>query len=346
MPRPNVLEFETLISALDESIDKARAAATRENRDVSEEVEELIRERDLLLREFFANLTAWDNVLLARHASRPYALDFVPQLTEDFLELSGDRLFGDDGALIGGMVTMDGRPVMLLGQQKGRDLKERQKRNFGYVRPEGYRKALRLMKMAEKFARPVVSLVDTPGADPNVPSEERGISESIARNLREMAALRTPTVAVIIGEGGSGGALGIAVADRVLMLEHSIYSVIAPEGCASILWRDPTRNADAAEAMRVTAKDAKELGLIDEIITEPLGGAHRDPQATGAAIREAVTRHLRELGKLSTKRLLATRYEKLRGMGRFTERTAENESEGDEPAPAATASAASATGGG
>lgn len=318
MNKPTVLEIDKLIGELDDSIAKTRQAAARENRDVTAEVAELTRERDDLLRSFFANLSAWDEVLLARHAARPYTLDYIPLLTDDFLELHGDRLFGDDGALVGGFAQMDGTPVMLMGQQKGRDLKERQKRNFGYLRPEGYRKALRLMQMAAKFARPVVTLVDTPGADPNVPSEERGISESIARNLREMSVLRTPTVSVVIGEGGSGGALGIAVSDRVLMLEHSIYSVIAPEGCAAILWRDASRGAEAAQAMRVTAKDALALGLVDEVIPEPLGGAHRNTEVTGAAIKEAVSRHLTELQSLSTDDLLAARFRALRARGRFS----------------------------
>ena len=319
MSRINILEFEKLVGELDETIAKAKQAATRENRNVLADVTELETERDQLLRDFFAGLTPWDEVLLARHASRPYTLDYVPLITEDFMEVHGDRLFGDDGALIGGFAQMAGQPTLLIGQQKGRDLKERQKRNFGYVRPEGYRKALRLMQMSAKFRRPIVTLVDTPGADPNVASEERGISESIARNLREMSILASPIVSVIIGEGGSGGALGIAVADRVLMLEHSIYSVIAPEGCASILWRDPTRGADAAAAMRVTAKDALSLGLIDEVIPEPLGGAHRDTETTAAAIKEAVTRHIRELSKLSVSKLRSLRYEKLRSLGRFAE---------------------------
>ena len=319
MSRINILEFEKLVGELDETIAKAKQAATRENRNVLADVTELETERDQLLRDFFAGLTPWDEVLLARHASRPYTLDYVPLITEDFLEVHGDRLFGDDGALIGGFAQMAGQPTLLIGQQKGRDLKERQKRNFGYVRPEGYRKALRLMQMSAKFRRPIVTLVDTPGADPNVASEERGISESIARNLREMSILASPIVSVIIGEGGSGGALGIAVADRVLMLEHSIYSVIAPEGCASILWRDPTRGAEAAAAMRVTAKDALSLGLIYEVIPEPLGGAHRDMETTAGAIKEAVTRHVRELSKLSVSKLRSLRYEKLRSLGRFAE---------------------------
>ncbi|MBC8104292.1 MAG: acetyl-CoA carboxylase carboxyltransferase subunit alpha [Cytophagales bacterium] len=319
MSSMNILEFEKLVAELDDTIAKARQAAARESRDALADFTELEAERDQLLREFFEGLTPWDEVLLARHASRPYTLDYVPLITEDFLELHGDRLFGDDGAMVGGFAQMGGQSVLLVGQQKGRDLKERQKRNFGYVRPEGYRKALRLMQTAAKFRRPIVTFVDTPGADPNVSSEERGISESIARNLREMSLLASPIVSVIIGEGGSGGALGIAVADRVIMLEHSIYSVIAPEGCASIIWRDPTRGADAARAMRVTAKDALALGLIDEVIPEPLGGAHRDPEATAAAIKEAVIRSIRDLSRLTVSRLRAQRYQKLRALGRFAE---------------------------
>jgi acetyl-CoA carboxylase carboxyl transferase subunit alpha len=321
MDKMNVLEFEQQLSELDKNLVALRGAATREERpDAAAEADRMQRERDTLLRKFFSKLEPWDEVLLARHKDRPYTMDYVPLLTEDFLELFGDRLAGDDGALVGGFARVGGAPVMLIGQQKGRDIKERQKRNFGYVRPEGYRKALRLMQMAARFRRPVVSLVDTPGADPNVTSEQHGISEAIARNLREMAVLPTPTVSVVIGEGGSGGALGIAVTDRVLMLEHAIYSVIAPEGCASILWRDPTRGADAARAMRITARDALALGLIDEVIPEPLGGAHRDLEATATAVKEAVMRHLREIEGLPTPDLLDQRYRKLRALGRFQEK--------------------------
>ena len=317
MDKLTVLEFEQQIGELDKNLIALRSAAARETRsDAADEADRMEAERDTLLRKFFAKLEPWDEVLLARHKDRPYTLDYVPLITEDFLELHGDRLFGDDGAMVGGWAQIAGMPVMLIGQQKGRDLKERQKRNFGYVRPEGYRKALRLMQMAARFGRPIVTLIDTPGADPNVPSEERGISEAIARNLREMSVLPTPIVSVIIGEGGSGGALGIAVADRVLMLEHSIYSVIAPEGCAAIIWRDTTRGADAARAMRVTARDAYELRLIDEVIPEPLGGAHRGPDATAAALRESLARNLRELVGTPPDVLLKTRYDKLRALGR------------------------------
>lgn len=320
MDKMNVLEFEQLIADLDRNLGALRTAATRETRtDATHEANRMQIERDTLLKNFFRKLEPWDEVLLARHKDRPYTLDYLQALSVDFIELHGDRLFGDDGALVGGFGILGGRQLMIVGQQKGRDLKERQKRNFGYVRPEGYRKALRLMQMAAKFRRPVVAFVDTPGADPNVPSEERGISEAIARNLREMAVLPTPTVSVIIGEGGSGGALGIAVTDRVLMLEHAIYSVIAPEGCASILWRDPERKAEAARAMRVTAKDALELGLIDEIIPEPLGGAHRSLDEAASALREAVTRNLDELVPLDNDTLLRARFDKLRQFGRFIE---------------------------
>lgn len=318
MEKMSVLEFEQSIAELEKTIDELERAAARENRvDAATEVAALRAEKEAVTKQFFSRLDAWDEVLLSRHKERPYSLDYVSRITEDFVELHGDRLFGDDAAMVGGLATIGGIPVVLIGQQKGRDLKERQKRNFGYVRPEGYRKALRLMHMAEKFGHPIVALVDTPGADPNVSSEERGISESIARNLREMAALRTPTISVVIGEGGSGGALGIAVTDRVLMLEHAIYSVIAPEGCASILWRDPARSAEAAKAMRITAKDALSLGLVDEIIPEPIGAAHRDLDATAEAIRSAILRHLKELTPLSPSDLVTKRYHKLRAMARL-----------------------------
>ena len=320
MAKPNVLEFEQEIAELDKRIEQLQSIARREGRaDVAEEADKLDVKRNAFLKTFFRKLTAWDEVLLARHQNRPYTLDYVPQITEDFLELKGDRLFGDDGALVGGLATIAGMPVILIGQQKGRDLKERQKRNFGYMRPEGYRKALRLMEIASKFNCPVVCLIDTPGADPNVGSEERGISEAIAKNLREMSVLPVPTIGIVIGEGGSGGALGIAVCDRVFMLEHSIYSVIAPEGCAAILWRDSKRGPEAAEAMRVTAKDAHTLGLIDGVLAEPVGGAHRDLTTTAQTIRTSIICHLEDLKSLSTEELLARRAQKLRNLGNFGE---------------------------
>jgi len=313
-----IIEFETFLAELDKNIAKLKSLAAREgDTAASNEAKQLTKERAQLVEKFFRKLTAWDKVLLARHKDRPYTLDYVAALCDDFLELHGDRAFGDDGAVVGGFARMAGRSLMLIGQQKGRDLKERQRRNFGYMKPEGYRKALRLMEMAERFSRPVLTFIDTPGADPNVPSEQRGISEAIARNLREMSVLKTPTVAVVVGEGGSGGALGLAVADRVLMLEHSFYSVIAPEGCASILYRDATRGADAAKAMRVTAQDALELGLIDEIIPEPLGGAHLDIATTAENLEQVVSKHLDALTALSIDDLLEQRGKRLRALGKF-----------------------------
>ena len=314
----NIQEFEQFLAELDDNIAKLEQVAQRTaNAAAATEAQKLHAQRDGYVERFFAKLTPWDNVLLARHAQRPYALDYINALCDDFVELHGDRLFGDDGALVGGFARLSGQSVLVLGQQKGRDLKERQRRNFGYMKPEGYRKALRLMQLAGKFTKPVISFVDTPGADPNVPSEERGISEAIARNLRELAVLPTPTVAIVIGEGGSGGALGIAVADCVLMLEHSFYSVIAPEGCAAIIARDATKGSEAARWMKVTAHDALALGLIDGVIKEPLGGAHRDPAATADSIRDAITNALTELAPLSTDALLTRRAKRLRGMGRF-----------------------------
>jgi len=313
-----IIEFETFLVELDKNIAKLKSLAAREgDTAASNEAKQLTKERAQLVEKFFRKLTAWDKVLLARHKDRPYTLDYVAALCDDFLELHGDRAFGDDGAVVGGFARMAGRSLMLIGQQKGRDLKERQRRNFGYMKPEGYRKALRLMEMAERFSRPVLTFIDTPGADPNVPSEQRGISEAIARNLREMSVLKTPTVAVVVGEGGSGGALGLAVADSVLMLEHSFYSVIAPEGCASILYRDATRGADAAKAMRVTAQDALELGLIDEIIPEPLGGAHLDIATTAENLEQVVSKHLDALTALSIDDLLEQRGKRLRALGKF-----------------------------
>lgn len=314
----SIIEFEAFLAELDKNIAKLKMVAAREgDTDASNEAKQLTRERGHLVEKFFNKLTAWDKVLLARHKDRPYTLDYVAALCDDFLELHGDRTFGDDGALVGGFARVSGKSLMLMGQQKGRDLKERQRRNFGYMKPEGYRKALRLMEMAERFGRPVLCLIDTPGADPNVPSEQRGISEAIARNLREMSVLKTPTISVIVGEGGSGGALGIALTDRVLMLEHSFYSVIAPEGCASILYRDAGRSADAAKAMRVTAQDALAMGLIDEIIPEPIGGAHLDVALTADRLQTCVLKHLATLEELSINELLEQRGRRLRALGRF-----------------------------
>jgi len=276
-------------------------------------------DRDRLIEEVFANLTPWDKTLLARHPKRPYTLDYVRAIFDDYTELYGDRLFADDHAMIGGIATLDERQVMFVGQQKGRDLKERQYRNFGSAKPEGYRKALRLMKIAAKFARPVICFVDTPAADVSVGAEERGISEAIARNMMEMSVLGTPIVVVVVGEGGSGGAIGLGVGDRVLMMEHSIYSVIPPEGCAAIIWRDAAKAKEAADALKLTAQGALELGMIDEVIAEPLGGAHRNVEAAARNVKAAIIKCLDELEKLSVPKLLDKRYKKFRSMGAFAE---------------------------
>ena len=272
-----------------------------------------------LQRKVFGKLTAWQRVQLARHPRRPYTLDLIPLLTEDFVELHGDRLFGDDRAIVGGLARLEGRPIVVIGHQKGRDTEEKLHRNFGMPHPEGYRKALRLMQLAERFRKPVLTLIDTPGAYPGVGAEERGQAEAIARNLREMAGLETPIVTVVTGEGGSGGALALAVADRVLMLEHAIYSVISPEGCAAILWEDASRAKDAAEVLRITAPDLLKLGLIDGIIPEPPGGAHRNWQAAARAVQRAVSAALAELVPLSPGELVQQRYSKFRRMGIFEE---------------------------
>ncbi len=318
-PTWSVLDFEKPIAELDEQIAEIKRLTRERGEDRSEDIVALENDRDRLIKEVFSKLSTWDRVLLARHPKRPYALDYARVMFDDYVELFGDRLFADDHAMVGGIADMDGRQIIFVGQQKGRDLKDRQFRNFGSAKPEGYRKAIRLMKLAEKFKRPVVCLVDTPAADCSVESEERGISEAIARNLMEMSTLETPIVAVVLGEGGSGGAIGIAVADRVLMLENSIYSVIPPESCAAILWRDPTKHKEMAEALKITSQHAIELGVIDEIIPEPLGGAHRNTEVTAKNIKASLTKYLDELEKLPIPELLDKRYNKFRSMGQFQE---------------------------
>lgn len=314
----NVLDFEKPIADLDANIAELRRVSQEEGIDRSAEIEELEQRRDRLIAEIFANLTPWDKTLLARHPSRPYTMNYIRSIFDDFVELHGDRLFADDNAIVGGFAFANGKPVMVVGQQKGRDLKDRQFRNFGSAKPEGYRKALRLMKMAEKFGRSIISFVDTPAADCSVGAEERGISEAIARNMREMAMLKVPVVVVVTGEGGSGGAIGIGVGNRVLMLEHAIYSVIPPEGCAAILWHDPAKGPEAAEALKITAQHALEYGIIDEVIPEPLGGAHRNYEAAATNVKDAIARSLAQLEKLSPKKLVQQRYDKFRQMGVFT----------------------------
>ena len=319
----NVLDFEKPITELDTQIAEIKRLALEKGEDLSADIAALEKDRDRLLGEIFSNLNAWDKTLLARHPKRPYTLDYVRIIFDDYTELHGDRLFADDHAMVGGLATLEGRQVMFVGQQKGRDLKDRQYRNFGSAKPEGYRKALRLMKLAAKFKRPVICFVDTPAADVSVGAEERGISEAIARNMMEISTLETPVIVVVVGEGGSGGAIGIAVGDRVLMMENSIYSVIPPEGCAAIIWRDATKGKEAAEALKITSEEALKHGIIDEIIPEPLGGAHRNVELTSKNLKTSLLKHLDELAKLSTSKLLDERYKKIRGMGAYAEVSSE-----------------------
>ena len=313
------LDFEQPIAELEAKIDELRFVGDDSEINISDEIARLRGKSESLTRSIFSNLSAWQVAQLARHPLRPYTLDYLQALAPDVQELHGDRMYGDDPALVGGIGRLDGKPVMFLGQQKGRDTKERVRRNYGMPRPEGYRKALRLMRMAEKFRMPLVTFIDTPGAYPGIGAEERGQSEAIARNLFEMARLRTPVVAVVIGEGGSGGALAIGVGDRVLMLEYSVYSVISPEGCASILWKSAEKAELAAEAMGITAGRLRSLGLIDEVIKEPLGGAHRDPAAATDLVRAALLTHLRELEALDLAELLRRRASRLEAYGSFRE---------------------------
>ena len=281
-----------------------------------EEVKQAAHDRS---QQICATVTPWQTVQIARHPQRPVLQDYIRLICSEFIELHGDRAFGDDQALIGGLAIIGTHRVALIGHNKGKTIEENLKRNFAQARPEGYRKALRIMRLAEKFGLPVVSFVDTQGAYPGLDAEERGQAEAIARNLTEMAGLRTPIIALIAGEGGSGGALGIAVADVVLMLSHSVYSVISPEGCASILWRDSTFSATAAEALKLTAPSLVDLGIVDEIVEEPEGGAHRNHEATAAAVKETLTKHLKRLSALPTEKLLNKRFEKFSGMGKFAQ---------------------------
>jgi acetyl-CoA carboxylase carboxyl transferase subunit alpha len=313
------LDFEQPIAELEAKIDELRFVGDDSQVNISAEIRRLKSKSEALTRNIFANLTAWQVAQVARHPQRPYTLDYVQRLFTDFDELHGDRTYADDQAIVGGLARFEGRPVMVVGQQKGRDTKAKVRRNFGMPRPEGYRKALRLMKLAEKFRLPVLSFIDTPGAYPGIGAEERGQSEAIARNLMEMSGLRTPIIALVIGEGGSGGALAIGVADHLLMLQYSIYSVISPEGCASILWKSAEKSADAAEAMGITAGKLRELGLVDEVIEEPLGGAHRNVDAMAETIRVTIARNLARLESIPEEQLVQTRYERLVSTGRFRE---------------------------
>lgn len=316
---PKFLDFEQPISELEAKIDELRFVGDDSEVNINDEIARLKAKSESLTRSIFSNLSAWQIAQVARHPLRPYALDYIERISPDFQELHGDRMYADDPALVGGLARLDGRPVMFIGHQKGRNTKSRVLRNYGMAKPEGYRKALRLMKMAERFRIPVATLIDTPGAYPGIGAEERGQSEAIARNLFEMARLRTPLVAVVTGEGGSGGALAIGVGDRVLMLEYAVYSVISPEGCASILWKSAERAEEAAEAMGITADRLIQLGLVDEVIPEPLGGAHRDPDGMAQTLQNALVSHLRDLESIDIGELLARRSTRLASMGAFKE---------------------------
>lgn len=314
------LEFEKPIVELQQKLEEITRHVRGQDIDLDPEVRGIQEKIEITKREVYANLTAWQRVQIARHTARPFFLDYVERVFTDFVELKGDRLYGEDPSMPAGLACIDGIKCVVIGQQKGRDVKENLHRNFGSPHPEGYRKALRMMRLAEKFQLPVVCLIDTPGAYPGVGAEERHIAESIAVNIREMMVLRTPIVAVVIGEGGSGGALGIGVADRVLMLENAYYSVISPEGCAAILWKHRKHAPEAAAALKLNAAELLKLELIDSVVPEPMGGAHRDPAQAAENLKSAVAGALRELEKTSTDKLLQARYAKFRKMGRFAEK--------------------------
>lgn len=311
----NYLDFEQAIADLETKIDELRAAGKGTGLDIDEEVKRLQAKSTKLTQEIFSKLSAWQISQLSRHPHRPYFLDYVDLIFSDFDELHGDRAFADDAAIIGGTAYLDDQPVMLIGHQKGRDVKEKVRRNFGMPKPEGYRKALRLMEMAERFKMPILTFIDTPGAYPGIDAEERGQSEAIARNLAVMSRLKTPIISTVIGEGGSGGALAIGVGDVLLMLEYSTYSVISPEGCASILWKTAEKAPVAAEAMGLTAGRLQQLGFVDDLITEPLGGAHRNKNMMAASLKKVLTQHLSSLKIYDTEALLTRRYERLMSYG-------------------------------
>ena len=319
MGKRHFLDFEQPIAELETKIDELRYVQNESAVDISDEIERLGHKSLQLTKDIYATLSPWQVTQIARHPQRPYTLDYVEELFTDFQELHGDRAFADDTSIVGGLARFNGQACMVLGHQKGRDTKERAARNFGMPRPEGYRKALRLMKLAEKFRLPVFTFVDTPGAYPGIGAEERGQSEAIGRNIFEMAKLEVPIITTIIGEGGSGGALAISVADQVLMLQYAVYSVISPEGCASILWKTADRAPDAAEALGITAHRLKALSLVDRIVSEPVGGAHRDLKAMAAQLRRGLNDAWRQVSDLRTQELLERRYERLMAYGRFTD---------------------------
>ena len=313
------LEFEKSVVELEKRIEELQQAAVEDKVDNSREVDRLKRNAARLKMEIFSNLTPWQITQIARHPLRPYTLDYIPRIFNDFIELHGDRNFRDDPAIVGGLATFDGESVIVIGHQKGRTTKEKVFRNFGMPNPEGYRKALRLMSMAERFKKPIITFIDTPGAFPGIGAEERGQAEAIAKNLMVMSRFKVPIIVVVIGEGGSGGALAIGVGDKVLMLEYATYSVISPEGCAAILWKDGSKSDIAAKALKITASDLYSMGIIDEIVKEPLGGAHQDTDGMANTMKESIARTLKELKNLSMDELIDLRYKKYRKMGRFYE---------------------------
>jgi acetyl-CoA carboxylase carboxyl transferase subunit alpha len=319
LAKKTFLDFEQPIAELESKIDELRYVQTESAVDISEEIDQLAGKSLQLTKDIYSHLTPWQITKIARHADRPYTLDYVREIFTHFQELHGDRHFADDLAIVGGLARFNGLPCMVIGHQKGRDTKERGLRNFGMTKPEGYRKALRLMKLAEKFKLPVFTFVDTPGAYPGIDAEERGQSEAIGRNIFEMAQLEVPIISTIIGEGGSGGALAISVADQVLMLQYSVYSVISPEGCASILWKTSDRASDAADALGITAHRLKALGLVNKIVSEPVGGAHRDHKQMAAFLKRALNDAWRQLADLKTQELVDRRYARLNSYGRFTD---------------------------
>jgi len=311
------LEFEKPIAELEKKIEELTLFTTNGGINLEEEILKLQKKSDQMLAEIYSKLTAWQKVQISRHANRPYTLDYIEAMLTDFVEMHGDRGYADDPAIVGGLAKLDGQPVVVIGHQKGRTLKERVFRNFGQPNPEGYRKALRLMRFAEKFNRPLITFIDTQGAYPGIGAEERGQGESIARNLLVMSALKVPIVAIVIGEGGSGGALALGVADRVLMLEHATYSVISPEGCAAILWNNGAKASEAAELLKLTAQDLFHMQVIDEVVEEPIGGAHRDPRLATELLKEAITRNMGEIVGIASGDLVQRRYEKFRKLGTF-----------------------------
>ena len=319
MAKRTFLDFERSISDLETKIEELRYVQTESAVDISEEIEQLGKKSQQLTKDIYSDLTPWQITKIARHPERPYTLDYVNEIFTDFVELHGDRHFADDLSIVGGLARCNGAPCMVIGQQKGRDTKERTARNFGMSKPEGYRKALRLMKTAEKFKLPVFTFVDTPGAYPGIDAEERGQSEAIGRNIFEMAQLEVPIIVTIIGEGGSGGALAISVGDQLVMLQYSIYSVISPEGCASILWKTSDKAKEAADALGITAHRLKALGLVDKIVNEPVGGAHRDHRQMAAFLKRALNDAFRQVADLKVKELLDRRYERLQSYGRFND---------------------------